>query len=142
MNKNIVLMALAALSFQANANLSTYYDLPEGKSGQYYACFDEEGYLYGYTSIRKYARLKGGNVLINSVSGGKTAEGNFEKLTTIASVPNTDLMGSDVKWDPDNLPIWIDITKMYVMKDGSKMEKNHKCRRVEGSPGYLKVTRD
>ena len=142
MNKKIVLMALAALSFQANANLATYHDLPEGKSGQYYACFDKEGYLYGYTSIKEYARLEGSNALVNSVSDGETVEGNFEKLTTIATVPKTDLWGSDVKWNPDNLPIWIDITKMYVMKDGSKMEKNHKCRRVEGSPGYLKVTRD
>ena len=80
--------------------------------------------------------------MINSVSDDKTVEGNFEKLTSIASVPKTDWMGSDVKWDPDNLPIWIDITKMYVMKDGSEMQKNHKCRRVEGYPGYLKVISD
>ena len=134
-------MALAALSFQANANLATYHDLPEGKSGQWYACFDKEGYLYGYTSIKEYLRLTGTNVLVNSVSdeGGKY---KFEKMFAMARVPKSNYMGSNVKWDPDNLPIWIDITKTYTMKDGSTIEKNHKCRRVESYPGYLKVTSD
>ena len=141
MNKKIVIIVFAVLSFQVNANLKTYYDLPEGKSGQWYACFDEEGYLYGYTSLRDYGRLKGTNVLVNSVIG-EDGKHKFEKLISMASAPKSDLMDSNLKWNPDNLPIWIDITKTYFIQDDSTTTKNHKCRRVEGYSNYLKVTSD
>ena len=131
MNKKLAMLTiylLVAFFEPAYAGLKTYNELPDGKSGQWYACFDEQGYLDGYRTIKDYMLVKNGFLAFQRVQGNK------KMLSTVYSAK-----GLTTNWDPNNLPKWIDNVKDRFINDKLVKKEVYKCRRVESYKGYLDV---
>jgi len=128
--KLIVLCASLSLPFleTAYAGLRTTSELPGGKLGQWYACFDEQGYLDGYRTIKDYMLVKSGFLAFEQV------EGNQKLLSLVFSAK-----GLTTDWNPKNLPKWINNDKQRYINDKLVKTEKYKCRRVESYENYLEV---
>jgi hypothetical protein len=119
---------LFAVVEPAYAGLKTIDELPGGKSGQWYVCFDDQGYLDGYRSIKDYGLMAGGYLAFQHIKG------NQKVLSYVYPTK-----GLTTDWDPDNLPKWIENIKYRYVDDERVKTEEYKCRRVEPYENYLEV---